>query len=157
MVQRTASTPDRPMAPGKHERWTIPADLERVGPLVLETAGFLERQGVGATPLFKAQLLLEEVVSNVVRHAFRGDRSREVHVQVALDERGIHLVVVDDAPPFDPLRDGPRVDTEAALRDRPVGGLGLHLVKHMADELAYVREGDANRVRMRVNIAAEPA
>lgn len=137
------------------ERWTIPADLERVGALVLETAGFLEERGVGPTPLFKAQLLLEEVVSNVVRHAFHEDHTRKVHVQVSLDKDGINLLVVDDAPPFDPLHDAPRVDTKAALRDRPVGGLGIHLVKHVADELAYVRDGDANRIRMRVRIEPE--
>ena len=46
------------------ERWTIAADLELVGELVLDTAGFLELRGVGARALFRAQLLLEEIVSS---------------------------------------------------------------------------------------------
>jgi len=119
---------------------------------VLETAGFLERRGIGADPSFKAQLLLEEVVSNVVRHAFRGDRSRDVHVEVAVGDSAISLVVTDDAPPFDPLRDAPVPDTQAALSERPEGGLGIHLVRRFADEIEYRRLAGENRVRMRVRL-----
>jgi len=135
------------------KRWTVPADLDEVAPLVLSTASFLEQQGVAARPLFKAQLLLEEIVSNVVRHGHRGDRGHDVHVHVELDGAGIWLVVEDDAGPFDPVGDAPPADVSSPLAERHGGGLGLHLVREMADELVYEREGDANRVRMRVSLA----
>jgi anti-sigma regulatory factor (Ser/Thr protein kinase) len=134
-------------------RWTIPADLERVGALVLEAADVLARNGVGAEPLYKAQLLLEEILTNVVRHGFRGDRSRLVQVAASLDRTGISLVVEDDAAPFDPVRDAPPPDLTSPLPERREGGLGLHLVKEVADEFAYERRGNVNRVRMRVRLA----
>lgn len=135
--------------------WAIPADLARVAPLVLETASFLEQHGVGARPSYRVQLLLEEIVSNVVRHGLQGDRTRDVEVRVALDETGISLAVVDEASSFDPLRDAPAPRTRRVLADLVEGGLGLHLVKRMADELSYERRGNQNRVLMRVNLAPE--
>lgn len=132
-------------------RWTIPAEIARVGPLVLEAAEFLEREGVSERPRYKAQLLLEEIVSNVVRHGFGGDASQRIHVGVTVDAECISLVVEDDARAFDPLHDAPEPVVTASLRDRPIGGLGLHLVKCIADEVAYERLGSSNRLRMQLH------
>ncbi len=140
------------MSAADERRWSIPADIERVGPLVLETKGFLEERGVGPRPLYRAQLLLEEIVSNVVRHGLRGDRSREVQVRVALDPAAISLSVVDEAPPFDLLRDAPAPSAGRTLQEIPEGGLGILLVKRMADELRYERRGGENHVIMRVDL-----
>jgi anti-sigma regulatory factor (Ser/Thr protein kinase) len=131
--------------------WTIPADIDRVGPLVLDTAGYLERRGVRERPLFRAQLLLEEIVTNVVRHAFGGDPSRGVRVQLTLDDDVVTLVVEDEGEPYAPFTQAPAPDLTAPLEQRRAGGLGVHLVRRMADEAVYERADGANRVRMRVN------
>jgi serine/threonine-protein kinase RsbW len=60
----------------------------------------------------------------------------------------IELVVEDGGPAFDPLQQA-TPDLEAALDDRPVGGLGIHLVRQMMDEVAYQRTGQRNRLTMR--------
>ena len=133
-------------------RWTLPADLDRVGPLVLEAAGTMEERGVPRDPLFRAQLLLEETVTNVVRHAFGGDTSHDLHVRLTLGSDTIELSVEDDGPPFDPLHEAPVPDTDAALLERTEGGLGLHLVKQLADMVRYERDGALNRLRMNVGL-----
>jgi anti-sigma regulatory factor (Ser/Thr protein kinase) len=69
-----------------------------------------------------------------------------------VDEEDLTLVVEDDGRPFDPLRDAPCPDLDSPLELRREGGLGLHLVRHMADETVYERVGQANRVRMRVDL-----
>jgi len=138
----------------REARWTIPAEIGSVSPRVVETAGFLERCGIGSKPLFTSQLLLEEIVSNVVRHGVNGGTS-EIRVQVTLDPEQIRLVVEDDARPFDPFTQAPVPDTTADLMQRPEGGLGILLVKRMADELVYERSHSGNRVRMRVELARD--
>lgn len=130
--------------------WTIPADPQRVARLVLDAAGFLGRHGIEGRPLFTAQLVLEEIVNNVVQHAFAGVASRELRVTATVDPDGVSLTVEDDGRPFDPLVDAPPADTESPLEERPVGGLGLHLVKQFATRLTYERVGETNRVRMHV-------
>lgn len=140
---------------------TVAADLGSVGEFVLETAHFLERRGVGGRPLHDAQLLLEEVVTNVVRHAFRADSGGRVDVRVGLDGAGIALSVEDDARAFDPLASVPAPSLDVPLEARTPGGLGLHLVRSIADEIAYERRGGKNVLTMRLRVPrarrADPA
>ena len=134
-------------------RWTIPADLGEVSPLVVEAAGFLRRHGLADGPLFTAQLALEEIVTNAVRHA-GGDEderaSRKVAVHLTLDAEAVWIVIEDQGRPFDPLADAPVPDLTSPLAERVPGGLGLFLVRAMVHDLGYEREGATNRVRMRL-------
>jgi anti-sigma regulatory factor (Ser/Thr protein kinase) len=56
------------------------------------------------------------------------------------------MVIEDDGQPFNPLLDAPAPDLGAATEERPIGGLGLHMVKKMTRSLTYRREGGRNRV-----------
>ena len=94
-------------------------------------------------------VVAEEMVSNVARHAWPEDAAPGVFTVSAGIRRqpgGIEVVLAteDDGVPFDPtLRAAP--DTDAALEDRPVGGLGIHLVMRMTDWQCYRREAGRNR------------
>ena len=142
------------MAPPEEASWSVPAELDRVGPVVIAAADFLRGHGVEERPVYRVQVLLEEIILNVVRHGFgdRGDGA--VEVEVSLDDDAVTMLIVDEAPPFDPLQDAPAPAPELPLAEMTEGGLGLRLVRQMADELAYERRDDRNRVRLRVDLAA---
>jgi anti-sigma regulatory factor (Ser/Thr protein kinase) len=55
----------------------------------------------------------------------------------------VTVIARDDAPAYDPLARA-EVDTSLALEDRPVGGLGVHLVKKLMQEARYERRDDTN-------------
>ncbi len=137
-------------APERSAEWVIPADLARVQPLVFEAASFLETHGVVGKPLFAAQLVLEEVVVNVVQHAFDGDPSKEIRISLSVDADAVTLTVEDEGRPFDPLTQAPNADTDSPIGERPLGGMGLHLVREFASRVDYARVGDTNRVSMRL-------
>ena len=61
----------------------------------------------------------------------------------------VTIEIVDDGPRFDPLEDAPLPDPDAPLEDRPVGGLGVHLVRTMMDEISYRYQDGKNRLFMR--------
>ena len=94
-----------------------------------------------------AQLLvaLDEVVSNIFVH---GVREGEPTVDVRLRHRPGRLVgeVVDDGMSFDPLAAAPP-DTSLSIDDRPIGGLGLHIVRATMDDIRYDRDHGQNRLR----------
>ena len=90
--------------------------------------------------LFRVNLILEELSLNVMTHGQAGG-ARELEISVTAEGDFITIVLVDDGPRFDPLADAPRPDPEAPLEERPVGGLGVHLVRSMVDEVHY-RYGD---------------
>lgn len=144
--------------PEPDRSWTVPAELAEVSRLVLEAAEFLRGHGVGERTLFAAQLLLEETVGNVVRHGYGGDvpTSSEgaVRVRVEVAPESVALAVEDEGPAFDPLREAPPADVTSSLEDRPIGGLGLHLVKVYASDARYLRVGATNRLELRLDRGA---
>lgn len=109
----------------------------------------------------RVDLVLEELFLNVADYAYAAtrDNGREHpspaaapgnSPEVALtcdcrEDGGFILRVTDWGEPFDPLRQPPP-DIAAPLDEREPGGLGIHLVKSLASELRYQREGDANRL-----------
>jgi serine/threonine-protein kinase RsbW len=93
-------------------------------------------------------LALEEVLSNVLRHSRLDGRSFEIRVVFVIHPDGFEFEVSDSAPPYNPLlRQDP--DLTVPLDQRGRGGLGVFLVKQLADEVAYDRRDDRNWLRFR--------
>lgn len=97
--------------------------------------------------VFKVNLVLEEIVINVMNYAHdEGLHPIEITLTSAADS--LTIEVVDDGRPFDPLTDAPEPNTTADLQDRNVGGLGVHFVREMMDDVSYRREDGKNRLTM---------
>ena len=95
--------------------------------------------------------MLEEIFTNIVCYAFQ-DRVAPP-IEVELDRRGdaIAVHVADAGRPFDP-RTVPPPDLSADLDHRPIGGLGIHLVRKLTEDLAYERRAGINHLRFRKTI-----
>ena len=93
------------------------------------------------------ELALEEVFLNVALHGADSSRVPSVELAVTASDTEVVLVVADDARPFDPLTLA-TPDIGAALEDRTIGGLGVHLVRQMMDTVSYTYEAGHNRLRM---------
>ena len=116
--------------------------LERIT-AVVEDVG--ERDDWPPDLIFKVNLVLDELWVNVVHYSgATGD------IEVALDTNAdeVRLEIADDGRPFDPLTDAVEPDLDASLEERPIGGLGIFLVREMMDELHYKRENGKNRLAM---------
>ena len=86
-------------------------------------------------------LALEEVVANVFDHG----ASDEVSLRIVCDNREIAAEVVDSGPAFDPLAVADP-DTDTGVDERPLGGLGVFLVKKLMDRVHYRRSERHNHV-----------
>lgn len=93
-------------------------------------------------------LALDEIVSNIATHGFTRGRQRHITVQWAIDRGVLQVEVVDDGPPFDPLRE-PEPRPDVPIVDRPIGGMGILLVKRLMDSVEYARRDDRNHLVMR--------
>lgn len=86
-------------------------------------------------------VILDEMCSNIVKHS--GASGFEVDVEMLAEPCGIKLTFVDDGSPYDPLsHEDP--DTALPAEKRPIGGLGIMMVKKMADFIHYERKHDRN-------------
>jgi anti-sigma regulatory factor (Ser/Thr protein kinase) len=102
-----------------------------------------------------ADLALEEHVTNVLRYAYGDAQSRPVLVRLELENGFLLVEVEDEGKPFDPLK-RPDVDTSIPLEDKPVGGLGIYLIRKFMDEVKYRREGNKNILTMRKRLDGKP-
>lgn len=102
---------------------------------IFSFSGEFERDnGLEDSESYFLDLTLEELFTNLVRHA-RG--SEEIEIEITIDGELMTIRMTDsDTEPFDGNSLG-EVDTEAPLMEREPGGLGIHLVKKMADSLEY--------------------
>jgi len=98
-------------------------------------------------------VILEELFTNAVTHG-HGPHSAGAGITVELRWRTgrIGISFVDDGPPFDPLAFG-APDLDAAGEERPIGGLGIHLVRSLIDQARYRREGGRNHLHLVRHIA----
>ena len=91
----------------------------------------------------RVKIIADEMISNIVAHAYLDDAEHEIELRVEVAGRRLVVTLVDDGVPFDPLT-VPSPDTRRALEDRGVGGLGIHLVRNLVDEAHYRRLVDRN-------------
>jgi serine/threonine-protein kinase RsbW len=110
--------------------------------------GFTEVEKVSEREAFCINLVVEELFTNMVRHNEGGGESIAVRIERVDD--CIHLEMVDcNVGPFDPAS-AAEVPVDSGVADRSPGGLGLHIVKTMVDEVTYDYD-DKNR-RMRISV-----
>ena len=81
---------------------------------------------------------LDEVLTNILTYGYDDDEIHEIRVRLSLDQEVIEVEVEDDGRPYDPTALAPP-DLSAPLRDRPVGGLGMHFVRNLMSEVTYAR------------------
>ena len=97
-------------------------------------------QWEGARPLIPTlNMALDDLLNNVVQYAFPNDPT-EHHIDVDGEVRDewVTLTITDDGIPFNPLTVAPP-DLSLLLHEREIGGLGIHLVRSMFDEVTYHR------------------
>ncbi len=103
--------------------------------------------------VFRLQLCLEEAVSNIIRHGFRGRPARPVEITLRLDPHHVAADIVDEGAPFDPTQ-AAGLRRPATLEEATVGGYGLHLLRQYASAAEYRRDQDRNRLTLTFERAA---
>jgi serine/threonine-protein kinase RsbW len=110
---------------------------------------FRADEGLSDGDAFALELVLEELFMNVILHGSQGRSSpARVAVQLSTTTDAMLIEVEDDGTPFD-LLSAPAPDLNLDLDQRPVGGLGLHLIREVMDHVDYQFVSGRNRVQLR--------
>jgi len=129
---------------------SVAASLNGFADIRDDVERFCDRERLSHGTCRSLTLVLEELLVNVVKYGYRG---RMGPVVLSLTVQNDRLVgeIVDEGAPFDPTA-APEPDIKSALEERPVGGLGIHLVRNMVDELRYERDGGRNVLNFAMTI-----
>lgn len=138
-------------------RMSIGADRRELARVHGAFAEFAAAHDLPAAIRRSVSVALDEILSNTIAYGFAGRRDGAVTVEVELGADRLSVTLTDDGGPFNPL-DVAAPDTALPVEERPVGGLGIHLVRRMMDEVAYHRRADRNVVMLAKLLAgARPA
>jgi serine/threonine-protein kinase RsbW len=120
---------------------SVLARPEAISALTDRVMTFLSEKGVDARAAHHVALVLEEVLGNLGTHGNCRDTPARISVRIGPDK--VRGEVVDAGPPFDP-RLAPPPPLDVGTADRPIGGLGLHLVRQLSSDLEYARSNGEN-------------
>ena len=127
-----------PVTEERHFSLVMRNDIQQIPTL----AEWVETLGVPAELNMPINLALEEAVSNVMLYAYPG-QSGQVLVEADITDQAIRFTISDSGIPFDPTQKG-EVDITQGFEEREIGGLGIHLVRQIMDEIHYERSDGKN-------------
>lgn len=134
-------------------RLSLPGTDEGIRSALDAAEALFAAHGLTKAVTWPVEVALDEVLANVVRHGLEGRGSGatvelELRLDAGVEPPVCEVVVSDDGPEFDPLA-AAAPDTSLGVGDRPIGGLGIALVRKLMDEVAYERRDGRNRLRLR--------
>ncbi len=124
---------------------TVETRIEEMERLAAAIEGLGEEEDWPPALTFQVNLVIEELWLNVLNYGHDGG-CHEVLIRLVSEDESLTIEITDDGKPFDPLEQAPVPNTTGELLDRKIGGLGIHLVRTMMDELEYRREEGKNHL-----------
>ena len=134
------------MAAERLARLRLPADMDHLVQLMDFVNRKAQEAGLDPQSLFRVALAAEEILTNIVKYAYPQGGGR-VEVACGLEGQSFVMEFRDQGSPFDPLAAGdPPLSQD--IHERPVGGLGIHLVRQVMDQVSYQRQDQTNLLRV---------
>ncbi|GAB4493069.1 MAG: hypothetical protein Fur0016_20970 [Anaerolineales bacterium] len=115
---------------------TFSAQFENLD-LIRDFVGEIARQaGMNSKEIYNIQLAVDEACSNIIEYAYEGISDGQIEINVVATHDALTMIINDQGKPFNP-NDIAEPDIEAALEDRPIGGLGLFFMRNLMDEVHF--------------------
>lgn len=119
------------------------SEISRLADFVQHTA---DNAGWSTALTQKVNLVLEEAVSNIINYSDTPLPGSDIDVTVVCNPDSVRLHIADSGEPFDPIASASEVDTAMSAEERPVGGLGLFLIRKIADSAHYQYTDNKNNL-----------
>ncbi len=111
------------------------SEIRRISEIIEK---FCENNDLPMRILFDINLSLDELLTNIIHYGFDDEKEHTIIVKLSLSENILEITIEDDGKAFDPLNAKPP-NLDQSIEDKPIGGLGIYLVKNLMTEINYKR------------------
>ena len=130
---------------------TLTNDLNSLPKLNEFVDDIAEKLSIDPSQEMKMNLALEEAVVNVIDYAYPEGTQGDINIEAKANDLRLKFIITDSGTPFDPTAQK-EMDTTLSAEERPIGGLGIHLVRQIMDSINYERVNDKNVLTLRKNL-----
>ena len=137
-----------------HGTLILRAELAELGRLHPFLKAYCEREGTPMEQVFDFEIILEELVTNVMKYGGVQPGGECCLIELIRDANHLTIHFSDEGAPFNPLEQE-EVDTSLPVEDRPIGGLGIHFIKKLTDTQSYERRDGRNILTLTKELRSE--
>ncbi len=121
----------------------IENDLSEIAKVDEKLDDFAEQFGVPPAVTAAFHIIFDDLLNNVISYGFNDEQRHFIDISLELTVDSLTVSIADDGVPFNPLAET-APDTTLSIEDRQIGGLGIHIVVNMVDDISYQRTAGKN-------------
>ena len=125
----------------------IKNDLAEIESLTEAILSYYRDSGIAEAVCYDVWLALEEAISNTIKYGYEDQQGHTIHVRAGMEQKGLFLEIEDDAKAFNPL-EAPGPDFSLPVEEKPIGRLGIYLLRSVMNQVEYKRTASKNILRM---------
>ena len=137
--------------PGKKLSFELHNDLSELDTLEERLDEFCQKLGVTTKCFCEINLALEELFTNIISYGFSDNAEHRIKFTISHDDKTVTMRIEDDGESFNPIEET-SPDIKCPLEERKIGGLGIHLIKNVMDDVTYQRQKDKNLLILKKKI-----
>ena len=134
---------------------TLPNNVETIPELNVFIDSVAEEIGLDMSLTMSLNLAIEEAVVNVMEYAYPQGEKGDVTIDVTATDQWLQFVLTDSGTPFDPTKKE-EADTTLSAEERPIGGLGIFLVRQLMDSIEYAFKDGKNVLTLKKQLTIQP-
>ena len=127
-------------------------DLAEITNLSVFIEELCEELALPFETIMHINLALEEAVANIIMYAYPATEKQSISLQVNASDKQIIFLLTDKGVSFDPTQKNDELPLDLPIEDRPIGGLGIFLIRSIMNEVSYQRLDGENRLTLKKDL-----
>ena len=129
---------------------SIGASTENLSEVRKFVTNYAQKHGFSKDQIADIRLAVDEAATNIIKHAYKSDDSQTLTIKLEFDDEKLCVTLTDQGISFDVKKyKSPDIKQQIAKKKR--GGMGIHLMKNLMDEVSYKVKNQENVLRMSKN------